>query len=431
MVWSHRVVTRVTRLKPNEVPVVCPKWELRTQQERGKLMQGLNLFNILLALGALFFLGLGMRWWGKVKKRDMYKSASLIVLVVIFVFGFWMNVIPNPLANLSMPSGGVPSYQPPAAVPPSATACGDDNLGTLYARAEDAGASTLTYFASDVYVTDANGQLTPYSATLGTSSPAWTVINSSLPCGKTYGVVGITSAGTHSSTPEKTVPMNSETEYVEFEGYQLSKASITVKDETDNKRYLAADDDAGSNTTGFVDLNTTLVGGTSSYADIAVGTDGQIDDKIYIKAATANKYFVEPDMPMFICVDTGTDNEWQEPSITFEGTRLSSDGALAKMNDDDLTGSLVSAAEWCFYVPPEVHQGIGDTQKEILFRIKARSGQNPDTSNDDVTISFLGVGKYASSKAPIIEEGIYTDASTQALVVSSSAEVPKIVYQIS
>jgi len=387
---------------------------------------GVILGSLLLLLG----LGFKLPFFPKVRKKDQVKTAGFALLAVFLVFGAYMNVIPNFLGGFSLPSGGgaPPASMPPATIP-GVSACGDDQLATLFARAEDVGASTLTYYASVMYLLDGDTR-TGYSITGGTSAPGYGNATN-IPCGVPYTLVGVTSAGTHCSVAPRTVTLNKEWTYEEFEGCQLSKAQILVKDETDAKRYESADNAIGSNTTGFVDLNTTLIHGTASATDISVGTDGQIDDKIYIKAATANKYFVEPDMPMFICVDTGTDGEWAEPSITFEGHRLSSDGALAAMNDDDLTGSLVSSAEWCYKVPPSVHQGIGDTQKEILFRIKARSGQDPDTSNDDITISFLGVGRYLSSKAPIIEEGIYTDGSSQTLVVSDSAEVPKIVYQIS
>ncbi len=354
----------------------------------------------------------------------------LVIIGIVLVVGYMMD-----LGGMQAKIGDLFSADEAPKVEPgtdvSTSSCGDDVTGTLYASVKDPYASTLTYYDSTMYVL-LDGQRTATTITGASSAPGWG--SNTSPCGEELEIVGVTSAGVHASVAPKTITLNKENDYISFEGAQLSHGQVFIKDlTTDSRRYLEPDGDVGQNSSSsFVDLNVTEVFATSAAAtDIPVGTDGFIDDLIEIKSGTANKFVTEPDEPYYICVDSGTDNEWQEPSISVNGQRLSSNGVKAEIvsrNPDDATGSYVANSEWCF---GPVIGGIDDRADRVEFYIKARSGQDPDTSNDDITISFLGVGRFASSRENTIKEGIYTDASTQALVVSGTDYVPALLYQIS
>lgn len=393
-----------------------------------------------------FFVWLGLVFGGfvllygmfgkKVKKRDSFKVFGGTVLGFAVVSMLVMNFGTIMASMNTQPGGG--GGMPPISVVPVVSSCGDDNLGTLYGRAEDVGASTLTFLASTIYASDAStGQLTPYSRIMGTTSPAWTTINgtsaTTVPCGMSYVLEGVTTAGSIASTEAKTVVMDKEIVNVDFDTYDLADLQAYVKDlDTDAQLLLAADNIIGGNSSSaFHDVNSTLITAVANGADIAVGTDGYINTNIQLKSDTSNQYATEPGKPFFVCVDSGTENEWQEPVVSWQGTKISSYTDASKVRTVksamDTPGTYVSNAEWCY----RIDDHIGDVAKNLGFYIKARSGQNPDTSNDDIAIAILGEGKYSSSLSAEIKDGVYTDASTPVLVVSSALEVPLMTFQIS
>lgn len=303
--------------------------------------------------------------------------------------------------------------------------CGDVTSVTEYVRVKDAGASTLTYLTPTVYFQPEDGThaLDKYASGLSSGTYNSTTL---LPC-KKYNAYGVTSAGAISASSKESFTTGKVGGYHDLTAYDMSYASIRVKDvAADEYENLFVDNTAtGTNTTTYSDLNTTLIFEDTAATDISVGADGKLEEKILIKSAATNQYFCAPGNKMWITVDEGTDGEWKEPSISFDGLRLTNQKSA--MHTDDLTGSIVQAADWAF----PVDKAVDDVEHVVDFVMQADSGQNPDTTNDDVTVSFLCEGNFVSSDvANTIKTGVYTDAATQLLVSSDAGYVPQIVFQI-
>lgn len=353
-----------------------------------------------------------------VKKKDLMKGvgALAVVFALLVVFG---------AVQIGPFSTGLPSAQPsPAAVTTTTSTCGSTGVTTIYGRAPDQSSVTTSFLAGLTYLVGTDGIINPLvnPQTLGTGG--WTALNSSVPCSQSYSLAVATTAGSIAGGKSAEFTVDRIGVQKEVPTYALAAAKIFVKDlTTDTRNYVGYDNiETTNSSTAFVDLNLSTVLSTADDTDTTIGTDGYIDSEVQIKCGTANKWVVAPGEELYICVDIGANNHWQEPVLSWNGKKLTSAGVKTSLSADDQ--NALNAYEYCYDAGS---QGIGDTANTLNVYIKARSGVNP---SDDPIIGFYGKGLFKSSKVDKILEGLYTDANTQVLVVASTEYTPRVTYKI-
>lgn len=357
----------------------------------------------------------------------MGNKNAYLLLAVLALWG--LAGFPNPFQSIADDQSAVDDVAEQQA---AVLNCPDTMLTQFSVKLQDDNAATETYIASStIYLQNAETGVIESSGT--TSSSAWFVLNGT--CGETYNVYAVTQAGAAGSAKLMGVKAVDNSEYVRLHTGQMSKMTVKVKDvDGDDWEYTYSDGGTVNVTTGS-DLNATNIFEDDAAADIAVGSDGYLNTEVYLKAAT-NRYY-GTDMgksgttPLgfttYVCVDDGTGNEWDVDSI-----KVTVDGGSAlpdvkdSIDDDSLDASYLQSSEACYDIGV-----IDDTFSTIGFYIKADSGQDPDTSGDDVTLYFLSEGMYKSSdNADDIKTGIYADDSSHT-AVAYTYEVPYIVFNIS
>jgi len=391
-------------------------------------------------------------------KRGLTPWTFLIILIVAVVGIFWA------IGNFEV--GGF-TIGEPGAIEDVQLNCGDDIKGNINVKLEDDGASSETFIASStIYLRDLDSGILINSSS--SSSSAWTTFDDKQ-CGKQYELIAVAQAGAAGSARSGVFTLAGEDEYYTIHTNKVSKLSIKVNNiDTDSNSYSAdastiyhfADGVAeGTNSTGYVDMNTTNIYTSTAPGDIAVGSDGYLEATYVIKAAT-NLYrandlgrFGSGDkgdatitrnivcednagtaitcrpLRNFICVNTGSDREWDDDTwtITFDGTTKTTD-AKSLIDDDSSDYSVIADIERCALIGD-----VDSNPHNIYSYIAAKSGENPDSTNDDLQLYHLGEGLYASSdNGDLIKAGIYTDASTTAAVLYTiGTEDPIIEFQIS
>lgn len=327
--------------------------------------------------------------------------------------------------------GGLFSTQSAGNIDDTALAftCPDTGLVEFDARAVDRASSTLSYVgAMDFYVAGGNQFAT---GTTRSTSPGYDG-NVSVPCSNNYMVYLLTERDSATGAAAQTVTPSNANPQVSFDVKSTDGLQFRVLDNTEGAsgyEYVfdnAATSGTNASSTFTASMNRSNVYEDVAGADIAVGADGYLDMQFEIKTDSSNTVFGEDGLRTWMCVDTGTDNEWDVPSVAINGVKLND--AKSSMAPDDLIVSAVAGSEYCYVLPGH----IGDTSDRIDFYIKARSGQNPDTSGDDVSVYFLPEGRYVSSKATdTVKVGSFTDASTPALVhLTQATEYPYFVLNI-
>ena len=173
--------------------------------------------------------------------------------------------------------------------------------------------------------------------------------------------------------------------------------------------------------------NHTNVYDDNAATDIAVGLDGTVNYEIIFRANESNTLGgSEPGKPLWLCLDTGTEAEWQRPS-TFELDGVELAEGRSGMKENDLDGTLVQASEFCYRASAPISDGL----HTLFLTVKASSGNNPDTTADDLRLCVLGEGTFESSRrANTILQGIYNDAGTKALVVYDANRNPCLDFNI-
>ncbi len=376
--------------------------------------------------GILIALGLGMI--GKIKRKDMALIAGILIGAVGL---FGLSQGDSDIRETLGADGVEPLTFGDDEVAEDGEVddaeCPDTGLTNINLRVRDTGASTLTYVAPEQVYYMSDSEFTNGSALPGTSTSFTDVGN--FVCGRTYAVEGVTTnAGSASTTGS--VNTDGVDEYLTMETHQIAPLQFRLEDIDDDAfESIFPDGSSSTNSTSYSSLNSSKVYEDASATDIAVAQDGSLDLRIWLKTETANQF--GGDIDMYMCVDVGAGNEWQEPDVSFNGVAMSdSKASLISKQPDDSTGSILNTADYCYLMGDG--QAIGDTSIIVDFFIKARSGQNPDTTDDDVAISFLSSGRYLSADVPdTINTGIYDNEASQALVTVTSTDTPTLTLQIS
>lgn len=345
-----------------------------------------------------------------------------VLVVALILGGYWV---------LSDKGVSVPGTSGQQGVPPSGAIgggnCPDTGVTTPKIRLEDKGASTTTYVSgSTCYLTDSDGIIV---ANVTTSSGGFANAEN-VPCPGTYQVDCVTQAGVAGSASGTIVGDGAEARLT-LETNQLEYLQMRFKDiVNDDFEYLIIDGaTSGTNTSAFSTINSTaVIEASGTTTDIAVGTDGTLEFTLQLKTATANKYLGGPNDQCYLLVDVGSDNEWMEPTISRGGVAISD--SYNAIDSDSKDDSTINNADYAYMI------GTGDSIRETLSEIdgyiKAKSGADPDTTNDDLGFSILCEGTYKSSdKADTIQTGLASDASTPVYTNPATAYKPYFVVYIS
>lgn len=378
-----------------------------------------GLLLLAIGFGLLKFIGINVR------RKDTLKTLGAVSL------GLWVVFFSGWIATVSPPVATAPSSQ---SFPQVVSACPDTGITTAYIKLQDDYASTETYLGnSNLYALNKKTGLIEGNTTSSTNG--WATM--SLTCDPTepieYEIYATTKAG-ETGSAKGTIVANKKDVYSVLHTNQLSYMEVRVKDVVnDDWEYLIAHDQlAGTNGTTYTILNKTHVFESSSGDAISVGVDGYVDLLIYVKSATARKFGNDKgkdlNLKNYLCVDVGTDNEWDKDSfivsITANGNSLPN--VKNALDEDSLDYPTIQNSEACYEIGD-----ITDVAKEIRFYAKAKSGQDPDSSNDDLTFYIYSEGTYKSNEmANKIKRGIATDGSSPALVVSNAGYVPEIIVEI-
>ena len=213
---------------------------------------------------------------------------------------------------------------------------------------------------------------------------------------------------------------------------QISPLEIRIKDaNTDAYLYLVQGATTSTNVTTYTNINNTYARPTqASTSNISVATGGVLSLKVYAKANTARRYFGDPALKTYLCIDEGTASGWSAPSVSIGGSLLSDvKGTLSANNGgNDGRYSSIANSEYCYEVG-----AFTNAEKVIDISIPAVGGVNPAGADDTITLYFLPQGVFRSVKADTINQpltGVVTDASTQALVATPSLFAPNAVVLV-
>ncbi len=387
----------------------------------------------------------------KILKNNKKLKVGIWVLSIVVVLALLYSFIPGMKESMPFAVGeDVVDEDLEKEILLAKATCPDDGITTLNIELEDDYASTTTTLTGTNNIKIMDVTTGKIVTTDSSSNSAWA--STDVDCGNEFIVYVVSDSATSGSAMSEQFVASGNNQYLTLHTNQLSKHTVKVKDIAgDEWEHLYADNsNPGANATTGVDMNKTLVFEDNIATDIAIGSDGYLDMDIYVKSAT-NRYkandhgklnevggrldlknYVRLDLKNYVCVDLGgTTNgqEWDTNSlkVTFEGGDALSD-MKSSIDPDSQEYLWLQNSEACYQIG-----NVGDTYKILGFYVKAKASEDPDATDDDVTIYFLGEGLYASSDVSnTIKTGIFSDASTQVGVLFDlGAEDPYVVFQIS
>lgn len=377
---------------------------------------------ILVVLALLHILGYGL----KVKMLDKfnllgklagkYKGFGLgasIVFIAAVSFGFL--AIPNFLGGIL---GGTSAAAAATTTDTSTTSvssqfCPDTGFITFDSRAINVRNTSTDYIeSSDFYVKSADGTFEH-----GVTDTSGYDGNVSVPCGGPYTVSLVTERDSASSADAVTKDPSNANPQVSFNVNRLSTLQFRVLDNTEGAsgyQYIFNNNAAaGTNVTSTYQTNMNVSNvydtDTTAPAGETLGVGGYLDLQLDVKTTVSQMVFGEPGLRNWLCVDIGTNSQYEQPVVGVNGQRLVD--AKSSMMPDDLVVSQIAGSEYCYILPGQ----IVDTPTKIDFYVAGRGGVNP---SDDIVVYFLPEGRYLSSKGDgnTVKTGVYTDAATPALV---------------
>lgn len=384
----------------------------------------INIFasSSVIVIGAVLF-AIGMGWLLKVKKKDAFKTAGVIILVIGLIATFVRPVsdvrdlLPSGVTGAVTGSTETPTPTTPSGL--SSALCSTTRQSTVYGKLVDDTASTATYLSAGSYLTNSIGEFINASS-MTSASGSYASLGTTFTCPSAYNI-NYLSEKDNASSVVVPVTVDKAVVYSDAKSHAMSYMQFRLEDNTapasSKSSYAYRDNDYTTNTTSYVQLNESVAGNTSNANanDWSIGTDGKLDLTIFIKTEETNKFGGDQDM--WAVVDLGTASHWQQPSVSFNGVALSDAKAtLVSTYPDSSTGTLITSAEYAYKLGDG--KTIRDTEKQFQIKVDARSGVNPDSS-DDIKVCFLSAGKFISSKySNKIVDGIYSDGSTQSLVIT-------------
>lgn len=384
----------------------------------------------------------------KGKKGQMltFFGIGAAILAALLIFGFMAGMISIP--KLTQGKLQIQSTEDEGIT--FTTKCPDDGKTTVYMKLQDDYAATETYITGTV---DGDNlqvmDLTKGLIVGSTNSSASGWVSQDVDCGDKIKIYAIADPGNAGSAESSEFVATGDTMYKVLHTGSLSKMTIKVKDIVgdDWETMLADGLTAGTNVTTGVDLNNSILFDDAISTAIAVGTDGYVNFEFHIQSATARKYGNDVGerngidentgtrlgMKNYLCVDLGgatNGQEWDTDSlkVNLAGSGTTLPNVYSSLDQDSKEYVYLQKVEACYDIGD-----IGDVFKQINFYVKAKSGQDPDATDDDIVIYFFGEGAYKSSDASnTIKKGVFSDASTQqGVLFDLTGEVPYFTINIS
>lgn len=396
---------------------------------------------IMLVIGILALVVKGISMMFTVKKKAKSRLTIFAVIgVIMLVIGGLGSMGILQVGSLQTQSVSTPTQAPSVSTGLTTTSelkCVERAPSINVKLYDDyADSSTLISSATAYAMNVESGVIENSTAT----SSGWVTL--SVTCGETYKIYVTTVAGTSGSAESEEIFVDDVDEYVKLHTNKISKMTVKVKDiDGDDWEYLFADaGTSGTNSTTGVDMNATNIYDAVGASDFSVSTDGYLDMELYVKSAT-NRYhhsdlgeIAETNQKIglknYVCVDLGgatNGQEWDTDSlkVTVDGGSALPD-VKSEIDEDSREYVYVQKSEACYEIGD-----VDDTFSTIGFYVKAKSSNDPDATDDDITLYFLPEGTYQSSEdGDVIKRGLYSDASTQVGVVYSADEVPYVVFNI-
>jgi hypothetical protein len=357
------------------------------------------------------------------KKGESKALIGILVVLVLGMLGFGAYAIFGTPKTQQTGLGGTGAT--PTAPTVGVSGC-PDTYKSVYFKVFDDDASSITTTTNTIYIYDKAGN---FVANTTGSATDWSTAVSQ--CGD-FHAVALTKAG-QTGFAEADFSLRDQNKYVEMHTNNLTYLQARVKyRDTDAYAYLGAGNSFATNdSTAYVNVNSTLVATDTAETAKAIGADGVLKFRLYLQSSSARKYFGDKKLKTVQCYDLGTNNVWDTPTVSKVGTGILTDvkGNSAYITSNDAKYSYISNSEFCY----DLGTPIPYSELAIDVDVPARSGQNPGSS-DDVLIYTLPQGVFASSNPATPYKqltGIVTDASTQALVGTSTAYVPLITVEVS
>ncbi len=318
--------------------------------------------------------------------------------------------------------------------------CPTDGITTVNVQIYDDFGSTPTTPLADSIVYAENIDTGIIEVNTTTVSTGYATMN--VACGARYKLHSITKAGATGSATISIVT-DEDKEFVDLHTNKLSMMEIRMKDLVgdDWEFAFANGTTSGLNYSTITDVNSTNFYDDTAATAFAIGSGGSLDLLINLRAKSNDEYAndkgIDGDMDTkvslglkhYMCVDLGgatNGQEWDSDKMKVTVDAVKKTDVKNEIDDDSLDHIFLQTSEKCYDIGD-----IDDVNTPIGLYIEAKTSNDPDNTDDDVTIYFLQEGTYKSSDvAHTIKTGIFTDASTQG-TVSYTTQIPKVVLKIS
>lgn len=313
-----------------------------------------------------------------------------------------------------------------------------DTLKNGKFKVYDSEASTVKQLAGTLYVYEfdenAYNNQGEMIESVTIDADGWDASSNGL-CGKYIATFPTTTGGGEANASAVSAPFSvyGDNTKVKLYSNTIDYAETRVKYiDTDAWAYQCLDDTTdgtSGNLTSFSRLNTTHVYTDSSQTAKAVGSNGDLNLLIQIQAATAFEYLheVDPDLDFWLCVDIGTSNNWQEPTITYNGVTLTD--KKSELTANDQLNTKVSASEYCYKLDGKFSSGI----QSIYADFVTATDQDPATGDSPI-FHFLAEGRFKSVDMDTPDKtliGVADDSSSRTLVSSPTTHVPSLEIEVS
>lgn len=295
--------------------------------------------------------------------------------------------------------------------------CPSDGTTDGQVRYQDMLASTVTYDDPTVYLTPKTAGMERVTAgTLQTDGTYSTAVN--LKCtesGTRWQAIAVTKQDDASSAVGDEFVAEGSYAKVDLKGKNIGTLQFKVEDKVTGGAKFFNISGVTTDGMGYTSFNGSqaTVANDAAYTgtSLTLGTDGYIDAKIYVKAATTKTQFGEDGLRTFLLVDADG-SAWDEPIVARDaGAKLTN--VITSLSNDDRR--QYSGYEYAYEIGV-----IDDREHYIDFYLQSASGVNPGASDDPI-VELCAEGRYNSVKEPdTIKVGCWTDAATQAAVFTAS-----------
>jgi len=342
-------------------------------------------------------------------------SIGVIALVVVAVLLY--GKISSPTATIVAPAAITQSGQ--VVTSAGVVSCPSDGTTDGQIRYQDMLASTNTYGNPTAYFVSKSGLERVTSGTLQTDGTFSTAVN--LKCteaGTRWQAIAVTGQDTFASAVGDEFVAEGSYTKVEIKGKAIDGLQVKIEDKfTGGAKYFNLTD-ASSNDQGWTSFSAAVGVNVSNLAadtgtSLALGVDGYIDARVYVKTQATKHVFGEDGLRVFALVDADG-SQWSEPIIGRDaGAKLQN--VITTLSDNDKRA--YSGYEYAYEVG-----AIDDREHYLDFYLQSAAGVNPSTMKP--ILELCAEGRYNSVKSlDTIKIGCWTDAASQAEVSTADRSI--------